>query len=225
MSTTSMPESEKNDQCLISIRNAYATVLVSINSLTVLFDPIEINPDDYKNVDVVIVTHEHMDHFDKTLVKQIHDRTNSLVITSPFVANRLKGLKRVVRLSVGDSYSMKDINIFAEYCEHVSNNPLTFIMKTDHHSVYHSSDSSYFNEMQLIREKHRPKVLIYMRSSAEELLKISSAIGPDIVVCCQYPLLKEMEIPGIVVKTLKPGEWFVHPFGENPIKITKEILL
>jgi len=207
-------KSEKQ-RILISIRNVYATVVVKISSLTVLFDPIEIDPDDYTDVDVVLVTHEHMDHFDKTLVKQIHDRAGSLVITSPFVANRLEGLKRVVRLSVGNSYGIKDINIFAEYCEHVANNPLTFIMKTDHYSVFHSSDSDYCHEMQLIREEYKPNILIYTRSSIEELREIANAIKPQIIVRCKYPLLRDMEIPGIEIKAIKPCEWFVHSFDEN----------
>ncbi|MEW5899049.1 MAG: hypothetical protein AB1652_07755 [Bacillota bacterium] len=59
---------ENKAQLSLSMLNVYSTVLMKIDSLVILFDPLEINPEKYDDVDLIIITHEHIDHFDKNLM-------------------------------------------------------------------------------------------------------------------------------------------------------------
>jgi len=206
---------KSDDQLQISVRNIYATLLVIADSLTILFDPIEIDPQAYRDVDIVIVTHEHIDHFDKGLIKRLHDESRCEVLTTPFVAKQLECLEWVIALKPGDFYNVKGVWIYAEQCEHAANDPLTFIIKTRHFSVFHPGDSDFFPQMGSIRDRYAPDIMIYMRCSEQNLRKISSAIKPRTIFCCEYPMMEEMTIPDVEVKRAKPLEWFVYPYKEE----------
>jgi L-ascorbate metabolism protein UlaG (beta-lactamase superfamily) len=91
---------ENKTKISLSMLNVYSTVLMKINSLVILFDPLEINPEKYDDIDLIVITHEHADHFDKKLVTGIHNRTNAVILTTPFVAGQLTGLAGVISLKV-----------------------------------------------------------------------------------------------------------------------------
>lgn len=203
---------ENEPQLTISMLNVFSSVLMKINSLTILFDPLGIDPEKYNGIDVIVVTHEHIDHFDKNLVMTIHDRTDAVVLTTSFVAHQLAGLTRVVSLQPGDSYNIREVSIYAEHCVHAANDPITLIIKTDGVTVFHPCDSNYFPGLETIRKIYQPEIMIYTRSSEQDLNAISSAVCPSIIVSSAYPMLKEFIIPGIKVKTLKQLEWFSYPF-------------
>jgi L-ascorbate metabolism protein UlaG (beta-lactamase superfamily) len=200
----------------ISMLNVYSTVLMKIDALSILFDPLGIGPEKCNGIDLVIVTHEHIDHFDRRLVVEIHDRTNAIVLTTPFVAQQLTGLPGVVPLYPGDSYQMKEVSIYAENCVHAANDPVTLVIQTDRGvAVFHPCDSDFFPELTAIREKYKPQIMIYTGSSEQNLTAISAAICPDVIVANAYPMLKEFNIPGTMVKTLKQSEWFLYPFKKE----------
>jgi len=201
---------KRSTQLSISMLNGYSTVFMKINSLSILFDPLEIAPDQY-DVDLVIVTHEHMDHFDKNLVMEISWQTNAVVLTTPYVARLLNGLANVVSLKPGDFYTINEVNIFAEDSNHTANDPLTFIVKSSDIAVFHPNDSDYFPELEAIGIKYKPDVMIYMGSSERNLRAIGFAVRPKIIVSYAHPMLKELAVPNIKVKALKQFEWFHYP--------------
>lgn len=205
--------SEDDAQVSLSILNVYSTVIMKINSLNILFDPIAINPDKYNNdIDFVVVTHEHIDHFDKKIVAKIHDQTDAVILTTPFVFHRLADLERVVPLRPGDSYESKGVSFCAEPCVHEANDPITFLIKTDEGALFHPADSDYFPELEDIRKKYRPEIMIYTGCSERNLRKIASAICPSIIVSNAYPMLREFSVEGSTVKSLRQSEWFSYTF-------------
>ncbi|RJQ25605.1 MAG: MBL fold metallo-hydrolase [Peptococcaceae bacterium] len=199
-------------QLSLSMLNVYSTVLMKIGSLVILFDPLEIDPEKYDDVDLIVITHEHVDHFDKKLVTGIYNRTKATVLTTPFVARQLSGLADVVSLKPGDFHTKKNVNIFAEHSNHTANDPLTFVIKTEKLAVFHPNDSDYFPGLEVFKEKYKVNVLTYSGASEYVLRRISSAVRPEVVVFYAYPMLQEFTVPDIKVKALKQFEWFHYPF-------------
>jgi L-ascorbate metabolism protein UlaG (beta-lactamase superfamily) len=51
--------------------NRYSGITVKTPSKTVVIDPVDVKPRDFKVVDAVLVTHEHYDHLDQSLVAEL----------------------------------------------------------------------------------------------------------------------------------------------------------
>jgi len=183
--------------------NVYSSVMLKTRLLTAIFDPVKLNLDkgsffDVQGIDVIIITHEHYDHFDKKLVMEMQRRSSAAVITTPFVAE-------------GESVTIKDVTFHAEHCEHFANEPLSFIIETDAVSIYHPSDSGPFPGMEEIKSNYEPGMMLYMHTSKEELRKIAELIKPSIVVSYFDPRFANLEIPGAELKMVKQFEIFRYP--------------
>lgn len=138
--------------------NDYSGVIVKTPSLTVIFDPTDVDVSDVSQANVVVVTHEHYDHFEAELVEGIHKQTNALIVTTPFVAKQLKNISptMVKPLKTGESLTIDNVKLNAEYSSHPGNQPLTFILTgEDNIKVYHSNDSKPYPEMKVLGEKYK----------------------------------------------------------------------
>ncbi|MCK4439947.1 MBL fold metallo-hydrolase, partial [Candidatus Bathyarchaeota archaeon] len=52
--------------------NRYAGVTIKTPSKTLVIDPVDVKPRNFKNIDAVLITHEHYDHLDQLVVSEIH---------------------------------------------------------------------------------------------------------------------------------------------------------
>ena len=194
-----------------SLLNTYSTIVVKTDSLTAIFDPVEIELYEGDVIDVIIITHEHSDHFDQDLVIDIHKQKKIPVLTTPFLAQRLDELGEYVKpLKVGDSFGLKDTTFYAEYSNHSANQPLSFIICTKVANIYHPNDSRPFHEMSLIRRKYSPDLMIYTGNSLGEIPEIVDMIRPRTIVSYSDPRFKDMDIPGVEIKTLNHGEVYSY---------------
>ena len=198
---------EGNHRLHLSVRNIYATLVVKVDSLTILFDPVGVNPEEYADAGIVIVTHEHMDHFDKGIVEKLQSGRRCRILTTTFVAGLLENRAGVVSLTPGDCFEDGDVRVYAERCEHAANDPLTFVIKTGRFSIYYPVDSDYFPEMASIRDRYEPDIMIYLRSDGKTLKAINNAVQPRVIFCCEYPMMEQITIPGVEVIQTKPLEW------------------
>jgi len=82
--------------------NDYAGVAIRTPSKTLIVDPADVDPAIFKKVDALLITHEHYDHFDESLTREIHRRTQCSVIADSTSAKRLKDV-----LPAGKLYEMR----------------------------------------------------------------------------------------------------------------------
>ena len=208
--------------------NSYSGVVVRTQNTTVIFDPIDVNPSELVKVDVLIVTHEHYDHFDAGLVEKIQKQTNATVVTTPYVASQLRNIPSTALkpLKVGESTVIGGIRLDAEYSNHPGSQPLTFVLTTDNgFKIYHSSDSRPYPEMKNIGEKYKPDLAfctinIAPGTSPKSGVEVAKLIKPKVAIpyhTDRPKLLEEFakilgkEVPEVKAKILKKFEVYVYP--------------
>jgi len=217
-----------DDKVAVTWCNIYSEVVVRTKNFTVVFDPIDVKPSDLVKVDVLLVTHEHYDHFDAELTEEIQKQTNAVVVTTPYVANQLKGISssNLKPLKVGESVTVGRVTLNAEYSSHPANQPLTFVLTLDNGlKIYHSSDSKPYPEMRSIGEKYKPDLAfctvgIAPGTSPKSGVEVAKLVKPKVAIPYHTDKPKALEdfskilgeeAPEIKVKILKRFEVFVYP--------------
>jgi len=206
----------------VSWVNSYSGIVIRTQRTTLLFDPVRINIDETGQIDAIVITHEHIDHFDPETVYELQKKTNAAVLTTPFIAQRLRVVSpdKVKTLSVGDSAAIKDIDLYADYSYHPGHAPLSFFIAANGITIYHPSDSDVYPGMRQLRETFKPEILIYFGTSLENGARIAKLIEPKVIVVCfvepavliqQFKQSLADELPGIRVKTIKRFEIYQHP--------------
>ena len=191
----------------LALLNTYSTLVIKTDSLTAIFDPVEIKIGKEEKIDLIIITHEHSDHFDQALVINIQRQKNAHILTTPFIAKQLGELGGFLRpLKIGDSFKSNEIAFCAEYSNHPGNQPLSFVICHDVATIYHPNDSRPFPEMRSIRKKYNPDLMVYTGNSLREIPEIAALIRPKTILSYRDQRFKNMEIPGIEIKTVKHGE-------------------
>ena len=133
-------------------------VLINYKGKNILIDPgtfvyeqTDIEPKDWKNIDILLLTHEHFDHTDIGAIKEILENNEPIIITNKSVQNLLKKENidsEAVR--VGEAKLVGDINIKGVYSKHgpIPGNrqiPETTGFLIDD-KIYHPGDAAYMKE-------------------------------------------------------------------------------
>jgi len=150
---------EKNEIYFVWL-NKYAGIAVRTPSKTLIIDPVDIKARDFKNVDAVLITHEHYDHLDQPLVKEIQKQTQCMVIADRTSARRLHNAvpsEKLEEVQPASEVNIDSVVIRAESCNHPAATPVSFLISSeDGVKVYHTADSLPFPEMSKIGEKDKP---------------------------------------------------------------------
>lgn len=203
--------------------NSYSGIIIKTEGTSLIFDPVSIELEEYIQADAIIITHEHPDHFDPGLAKELQKRTNATVLTTPFVAQRLGG-EKTRALSVGDAIVLKDVEIHAERCDHPANQPLSFIILTKSGTtIYHPSDSDPFPEMADLERKYKPDILVYLGVSIGNAARIAGLVKPQVAVSCytdggsQGKFIEAVgrDVPKTTAKTIKRFEIYRYPEADQ----------
>ncbi len=143
--------------------NRCSGIALKTPSKTLVFDPAEVDSKIFKNVDAILVTHEHYDHLDVPLVKEVHQRTKCQVIADKISAGKLKGVvasDKLLEARVGSKFQIGSIKVVAEGFKHPAAAPVSFLVTTeDGVRTYHTGDSLPFPEMKRIGEQTPPDVV------------------------------------------------------------------
>jgi L-ascorbate metabolism protein UlaG (beta-lactamase superfamily) len=142
--------------------NAYAGVAIKTPSKTLLVDPAEIDPKMFKSADMILITHEHSDHLDEYVIKDIYKRTNCHVIADSTSYRRLKGIiasDKLLEAQVGSTHKIGNITVKAEVCKHPAASPVTYLITTeDGLKIFHSADSVPHPDMKQIGDTNPPDI-------------------------------------------------------------------
>jgi L-ascorbate metabolism protein UlaG (beta-lactamase superfamily) len=186
---------------------------MKIEDKGIIFDPVDIPFDKLGHINLIAITHEHVDHFDKRLAIGLNKLMGARILTTPFIADQLMEISpSVISMKPGDCFELSPyIRIFTEYSKHNANMALTFFIQSESATIFHPNDSEFFPEMEILRVKYRPKIMTFLGNSFKNLNKIINAIRPEIVITYDYPHLKSIYLSETKVVVLKKNQWFHYP--------------
>jgi L-ascorbate metabolism protein UlaG (beta-lactamase superfamily) len=215
--------------------------LVSPQGVIILIDPfLKNNPKtppaqkEVEKADLILVTHGHADHLGDALA--IAQKTNASVVAIPELAVYLtqKGLKNVVRMNKGGSFTTKGIRITMVNALHSSSitegdqvicagDPAGFIIRLENgFTVYHAGDTAVFSDMKIIADLYAPQLALlpigsHFTMDPKEAAYACKLLQPKYVVPMHYgtwPVLTGTseefarllkDQPGVKLIVMNPG--------------------
>jgi L-ascorbate metabolism protein UlaG (beta-lactamase superfamily) len=143
--------------------NNYAGVTIRTQSKTLVVDPADVDPTIFKKVDALLITHEHSDHFNASLTKEVYRRTQCAVVADSTSAKRLKDslpAEKLHEMRVGKEIKLDNIAIRAEGFKHPATTPVSYFITTeDGIKIYHTGDSLPNQDMKKVGEQDPPDVV------------------------------------------------------------------
>jgi L-ascorbate metabolism protein UlaG (beta-lactamase superfamily) len=171
--------------------NQYAGVLLKTPSKTLVIDPVDIKSKSLQNVDAVLITHEHYDHFDPRLIDEIQKKSNCQVIADLASFKRLQHLippEKLQAIKAGEEVKIGEVKVKAEKSQHTAASPVSYIITSeDDVKVYHTSDSQPFPEMATLGQNEKFDVVfctvgIAPSSSPESGFEIARLTKPQVAI-------------------------------------------
>ena len=171
--------------------NQYAGILLKTPTKTLAIDPVDVKSKSLQNVDAILITHEHYDHFDPRLIAEIQKETNCIIIADPASTKKLQHVIPVGKLQEtkpGEETKIGEVTVKAEKSNHPAQSPLTYIITSeDGVKIYHTADSLPFPEMALMGQKEKFDVVfctvgIAPGSTPQTGFEIARLINPQVAV-------------------------------------------
>lgn len=172
--------------------NNYAGLTIRTPSKIIVIDPADIHPREFTNVDILLITHEHYDHLDQAVVREIYKQTKCKVYADPTSTRRLRSVidpEKLEEVNVGEEVEIEGIKIRTEKCNHPpAATPVTFLITTeDGIKIYHTADSLPFPEMEQIGQEYKPDLVfctvgIAPGCSPDTGVEIAKLIKPKVAV-------------------------------------------
>jgi L-ascorbate metabolism protein UlaG (beta-lactamase superfamily) len=140
--------------------NRYAGMTLKTPSKTLVIDPVDVKARNFRNVDAILVTHEHYDHFDQALVSEICKLTQCMVVADSTSARRLRNLipqGKLQSTQPGSEVKVGEVSLRVGKSNHPpAATPVSFIITSeDGVKLFHTSDSLPFPEMATMGEKEK----------------------------------------------------------------------
>jgi len=172
--------------------NPYSGVTIKTPSKTLVVDPVDVKPREFKNVDAILITHEHYDHLDQSLVSEIHKLAQCMVVADATSATRLQNVippEKLHMIQPGSEVKIGEVSVKAEKCNHPAATPVSFIITSeDSVKVFHTADSLPFPEMAALGEREKLDVvfctvgMIAPGASPETGVEIAKLTKPKVAV-------------------------------------------
>ncbi len=209
--------------------NRCSGLVLKTPSKTLVFDPAEVNPKIFKNVDAILITHEHYDHLDVSLVGSVHGRTGCQVIADQTSVRKLRDAVSSDKLHearVGSDFKIGEVQIAALGFKHPATAPVSFLVTTeDGIRIYHTGDSLPFPEMKRIGEQTPPDVVFCTvgppapGASPQTGLEIVKMVHPKMAFPYHAPAsearrfadLLSRETPKVRCTVIEQGKLFKYP--------------
>jgi L-ascorbate metabolism protein UlaG (beta-lactamase superfamily) len=160
----SINKSPSKNEIYFTWFNKYAGVTIKTPSKTVVVDPVDVKPRDFKTVDAVLVTHEHYDHLDQSLVAEMHRLTQCMVVADPTSYRRLRNVipqDKLQEAKEGAEIKLGEVAVKVEKSNHPpAATPISYVVTSeDGLRVFHTADSLPFPEMVTIGEREKLDVV------------------------------------------------------------------
>jgi L-ascorbate metabolism protein UlaG (beta-lactamase superfamily) len=160
----SIGKTPSRNELLFVWLNHYAGVALKTPSKTIMIDPVDIKTKDFKNVDALLITHEHYDHMDPSVISELQKQTGCTVIADATSVRKLRHVvspEKLTEARPGMEIKLDSTIVKVENCNHPpAATPVSFIVTTeDGIKVFHTADSLPFPEMASIGEKEKLDVV------------------------------------------------------------------
>jgi len=152
--------------------------------------------DRLKGIDLILITHEHFDHFDKDVIEEVSQRENALVVGHDQVLKELKIKDRLKRpVDPRSALNLSGVNITPIPMHHPNSfYPLGYLLECEGTRLFHAGDTDLVN--------------VFTRLKADVLMvPIGGTITMDVVDAVR------------AVKTMEPS--IAIPMHYNTFKIIK----
>lgn len=185
------------DSNQVNVTNAgHSSLVINIDGYRVLTDPvfeakitpvgptrfnkdIPVNILDLKDIDVVVISHNHYDHLNKFSIQTLNPEVNRFLVPLGVGAQLEKwGVSRdkITELDWWEEFAYDDnLTVVATPSQHFSGRGLTdrnktlwasYALITDNHRLYFSGDTGYFDGFVEIGEKYGPFDIAFMECGA-----------------------------------------------------------
>jgi L-ascorbate metabolism protein UlaG (beta-lactamase superfamily) len=156
----SIEKSPAKNEILFVWFNRYAGVTIKTPTKTLVVDPVDVKGRDFRDVDAILISHEHYDHLDQSTVSEIQKSTQCIVVADPTSARKLRNTipaDKLQEVQTGSEVNIGKVYVKAEKSNHPpAATPITFIITSeDGVKVFHTADSLPFPEMATIGEKEK----------------------------------------------------------------------
>jgi len=160
----SIGKNPSKNEILFVWTNRYAGVTLKTPSKTIVIDPVDVKPRDFKTLDAVLITHEHYDHLDQSLVSELHKLTGCTVVADPTSAGKLRNSispEKLQEAKPGSEIAFDNVLVRAEGCNHPpAATPISYVVTSeDGVKVFHTADSLPFPDMVDIGEREKLDVV------------------------------------------------------------------
>lgn len=149
----------------------------------------------FSNVDIVLLSHIHADHYDSKTILDIYERCAPNIISSEEVGQELADKNiRHSTLKPGEKTSVGHLSIEATSCDHVV--PcIGFLISDGNQSIYYVADSLYYNpkleaDVLLVPIGNRGLVM-----NPYEAAEFTKGVGPKLVIPMHYESPKDEVSP------------------------------
>jgi L-ascorbate metabolism protein UlaG (beta-lactamase superfamily) len=226
----SIKKSPAKNEILFVWFNRYAGVTIKTPSKTLVIDPVDVKPRDFKNVDAILITHEHYDHFDQSLVLEIHKQTLCVVVADPTCARRLRNVippEKLEEVQQGSEVKIGEVSVKAEKCNHPAATPVSFVITSeDGVKVFHTADSLPFPEMADIGEREKLDVVfctvgIAPGTSPETGIDIAKLTKPKVAVPYHTGSTEDLKKFAEILKKEMPKTTCLIPEIEKIYQVSK----
>ena len=235
-----LPAAEIGKGVKITYLGHSAFKLVSPQGVIIVIDPYLSNnpktPPDQKEVDkadLILVTHGHGDHLGDTVA--IAQKTNATAVVMAELATYLsnKGVKNLVRMNKGGSYTFKGIRITMVNAQHSSSvtegnqviyagEPVGFIIRFENgFTVYHAGDTSVMADMKILGEIYTPALAFlpigsHFTMDPQEAAYACKLLRPQYVIPMHYGTFPVLTgTPEAFIEVMK-GQPKVKVIAMNP---------
>ena len=143
--------------------NNYAGVTIRTPTKTLVVDPAAIDPKVFKAVDAILVTHEHSDHLDEGIIRDVHTRTHCVVAADSTSAMRLRDSvsgDKLFEMHVGKEIKLGNVVVRAEAFKHPAAAPVSYLITSeDGIRIYHTGDSLPHPDMMQVGDRSPPDIV------------------------------------------------------------------
>lgn len=188
---------ESTDSSYLKVTNAgHSSLLIHMDGYRILTDPvyeakispvgptrfnkdIPIDPTQLKDIDVVVISHNHYDHLNKYSIQTIHEEVARFIVPLGVGAQLEKwGVSRekITELDWWESFDYDEqLTITSTPSQHFSGRGITdrnktlwtsYVVATLDHNIYFSGDSGYFDGFKTIGDKYGPFDIAFMECGA-----------------------------------------------------------
>jgi len=159
--------------------------------------PCKAKESDFKGISLILISHEHFDHFDKEWVERVAAKNNSCVVGSEPLLQEFRLSKHLLHpIRMNETINMRGVDVKAIAAHHPQAfYPLGFMVSANGTSVFHAGDTDLIDDFSSIK----PDVA---------LLPIGGTYTMDIVDAVR------------AVKTMKPR--YAVPMHYNTFKMIEQ---